>query len=442
MKLFIALVMTALAFPTLAETVVCSTKLLNKYDPHLESGPLESYLASQLYLPFFSTSSRKGVIKEQRNVKSNVWELTINPDLKFQKFRGWTPKRNLNAEDVAYSINRQLERFAISVAQKESFMPAKISGLEKVLESVKVKNPTTVELVFHKNVTAKDLESYFRFPMGIVVSREFADSMKGQSPDFFPSTGNFDFGEMNLTQWNLKAREGKDSIRFVALEPRLITAKILSTYKCKRLYYATTALMEAVNEKKINFAKIPISTSRLYFRLNPTFVLNKAQSEKLPGALHTDLYPSLSKRTRSANLFSVHPSSGKKSTTIVAQTGSAYVYYCDFPQLDDAERKALMNDFRKNIRAALGLEIAFAPLDCEQLAGIRPYPDTIGVLNVFEMKTSKELTEAFSCETISSKIFGFCQNGKSDSKALESKLKEVGKIYPLAHLESFMIESF
>ena len=426
----------------LAQTVVCSTKGLVKFDPHLDAGPFESYLSSQLYLPFFSQGTKLGVIKSQKALSNRIWELKINPGISFQNFQGWKPTRKLNADDVVFSINRQLEKYATRIAQKESFNPAKLSGLEKTLVSARAKDSMTVELTFNGPKDFKDIESMFRSPSGIVVSKEYFDSLNGKTVEYFPANGTFEFGLISPTRWEIKSRNGKDLIRIIYLESARLNAKVLSTYGCKRLYYPPKEILNAVDKKTLNYVKIPISISRLYFRLNSSFPLNKRQTARLPLAIHTDRFPSLKNRRPSTKLFSIQGSIGKPPEKQLTLTSSAYVYVCEFPQLDKTELRSLQLDFAKNIREGLGIEITFAPIDCDQLAGIRPYPDTLGVLNVFERRSQTEIKEAFDCDKVSREIFGICQSGKIDENVIDRKLKEVGRIFPLAHLESFMIESF
>lgn len=439
MKKIFAITALACAYPVFAQTI-CTTSVLTKFDPHQSQGPLERYISSRVHLPFFASEGKAGVVSKSKNISKGVWELEISPDITFQELNGWKPKKKLNAEDVVFSIQRQLIAFAKSVAGEESYIPAKISGLEKDLVSAKAKNSQTVVLTFRREVSLKDLERYFSSASGVIIPKEYAES--GKPDDFFPAYGPFLWSSTAPSKLAIKLRDGKESQSFTSIRSFELTYKKVSENKCKRLYYAPPEIVEAAREKKIAASAIPMSSAKVYFRFNPTFLFAGDVSAHLSSTLSPDALPSLSKKKRSSSLFGTMKNTTAKKPGVKLPGRSAYVYYCAFPQLTEDEMDQFIGDFKRTLRDNLKLAVSMAPVDCNQLAGIRPAPDTLGVLNALEYSHQSEILAAFDCSKVSREIFGFCQEKAQKPEVIDRKLADGKRIYPIADLQSFLIESF
>lgn len=437
--LFTAFALT-LSVSAIGQSTFCTTKELERFDPHQGSGPLENYLASRLYLPFFSAKTAPGVITGTKKLRNLVWELEVSPDISFQEFNGWKPRRKLNAEDVVFSIQRQLAAFAKSVADQDSYIPVKINGLEKNLAQVKAISPTKVELTFRKEVVLADLERYFAFPVGVIVSKEYADS--GKPLEFLPGYGKFAWKKISPARLSMKAREGNETQDLLITRSGGLTYKTVQDKKCKRLYYAPSDIVSAAREKKISATAVPTSSAKLYFRMNPVFAFAADVTPYLAGAFRPEAYPSLSKRDLKNQFFGNGTKASASSPKKKLPRRSAYVYYCSFPQLSEEELQGFTEDFRQSIRSTLNIDVALVPLNCDQLAGIRPAADTLGTLNAFEYRSQAELLSAFNCETVSREIFGICQNHVTKGDVIDKKLSESRRIYPIAELESFLVEAY
>lgn len=440
MKNLIAVIALVFVFPALAQTNICSTKGLAKFDPHQSSGTLESYLTSKLYLPFFAQKNQPGVITNVKKLSDTAWELEISPDISFQEFNGWKPKRKLNAQDVVYSIKRQLLSGARTVAEEESFISAKLSGLEKFLVDAKATGPLKVELSFRRTTAQADLTKFFAFPSGTVVSKEYVDS--GKSTDFFPAYGTFEFQKITPSQLTLRSRNGKETQNIIFVSSYGLTYKTVQDKKCKRLYYAPAEIVTAAKAKKIPATAVPVSSSKLYFRLNPIFKFTSEVSAHLRETLSPGAFPSLSSKQLTNQFFGKSIKIGKTKSAGKIPTRKAYAYYCKFPQLGEEELEGFLSDFRKAARERLKMEVSLVELNCESLAGVRPAPDTFGVLNAYEYRTQAEVLEAFKCENVTREIFGFCQNHVSNTAVIDTKLSELQRIFPIAELQSHLIEVF
>ncbi|MES2528468.1 MAG: hypothetical protein V4598_15400 [Bdellovibrionota bacterium] len=440
MKTLSFLILSLFIFSVHADVTVCAPKEFLSFDPHQSVGPLESYLVEQLYMPFFASNGKAGVIKGVKKLQNTTWEFEITPDIKFQALAGWKPTRNLSAADVVYSVQRQLSSFAKSVADEESFIPVKMNGLEKSIESIKATDSMKVVVKFRKELTRENLDRFFAFPVGTVLSREFADS--GKPLNFFPAYGKFEWTRTSPSRLSLKARNGKDIIHVQGIQNQAFTFKLMKDRKCDRLYYPSKEIVKSAQEKKIPVSVIPVSSSKIYFRFNNVFAYANDVAPLIPSAFHPSKFRSLSERKRSNQFFGNGTGAPKAMKAAKSGLRSAYLYYCIMPQLENEEMAAFMDEVREIARDTLKLNLAFAPLPCEQLSGLRPAPDTLGVLTAFEYRAPNDILETFNCSTVSRNIFGFCQNENLKQDVVDRKLSEMKMIFPLAQVDSSLVIAF
>lgn len=433
---FLAVLVWAFVLPAFSQTI-CTTKEIPKFDPHQSWGPLESYIASRIYLPFFQTKTASGVIASTRLVRDKVWELEVSPGITFQELGGWKPKRGLNAQDVVFSLERQLARNSKTIAAQESFIPAKLTGFEKEIASIKATGSMKVELTFRRQVTQTDLERFFSFPVGTVISQEYANS--GRPTPFYPAYGKFRLKSITPSRITLSSGDGKETQTLLFLRSFGLTYKTVQESKCKRLYYPPLDMVQAVKEKKIAATAIPVSTGKLYFRFNPVFAFASDVSPLLSWSLRPDAFSSLAGR-RLTNQFFGSTKIPAKPKKMNLPNRSAYVYYCRFPQISENELEGFVSDFTSTLRDNLRIGVSLAPVDCDQLAGIRPAPDTLGVLNIFEYQKKSDLLDAFDCGKISTEIFGTCQENGLKPEVIDRKLGDLKRIYPIAEIDSYLIE--
>lgn len=440
MKKITILLFSILSLSAAADITVCAPKEFQSFDPHQSSGPVESFLSEQVYMPFFSSNGKPGVIKSVKKLQNTAWELEITPGIKFQSLAGWKPTRNLAAVDVVYSIQRQLSAFARTVADEDSFIPIKTNGLEKAIDSIKATEPMKVVVKFRKELTRENLDRFFAFPVGTVLSREFADS--GKPLSFFPAYGKFEWKKMVPGRLTLQARNGKEVVNVVSIRNQAFTYKRMKDLKCDRLYYASKDLVKSAIDKKIPASVVPASSSRIYFRFNNVFAYASDVAPLIPSTFHPAKFSSLSGRTKSNQFFGKGKDAPKAPKTNKLSLRSAYLYYCVMPQLEEEEMAALLSEVRNVVRDSLKLDLALAPLPCEQLIGIRPAPDTLGVLGSYEYRAHSELVNIFNCSSVTRNIFGFCQNENPMPDVIDRKLSEMMRIFPMAQIESSLVIGF
>ncbi len=440
MKLLTILFVSFLAISANADTTVCAPKEFLTFNPHQSARPVESYLGELLYMPFFAANGKPGVVKNVKKLQNTTWEFEISPDIKFQSLAGWKPTRNLSAADVTYSIQRQLATSSKTVADEESYIPIKTNGLEKVIESIKASEPMKVVVKFRKELSRENLDRFFAFPAGTVISREFAESGKPQY--FYPAYGKFEWIKTSPSRLTLQERNGKEIINVIGISNQAFTYKRMKDLKCNRLYYAPREMVKSAQEKKIPASVVPTSSSRIYFKYNNVFAYASDITPLIPSAFHSSNFNSLSGRKRSNQFFGKGTGAPKAPKANKLALRTAYLYYCMMPELEVEEMAALMEDVRNVAREYLKLEIAFAPLPCDQLTGIRPSPDTLGVLSSYEYRASPDLMNPFNCSLATRNIFGFCQNENLKPEVIDRKLAEMMTIFPLAQIDSSLVVGF
>jgi hypothetical protein len=437
LKIFFLLFLFCLTLSVHSETKVCVPKELLSFDPHQSSGPFENYLSEKIHLPFFASTGMTGVIKSLKKVNHTSWELEVSPGIKFQEFEGWKPKRNLSADDVVYSIQRQLSSFAKTVADKESFIPIKTNGLEKSLESIRAAGSMKVILKFRSEQTREDIENFFKFPVGTIVSKEFAQS--GRDLNFFPAYGKFQWKK--IAPGNLTLQSGNEIVTVFGISNSGLSYKQMKDLKCNRLYYPPSDLVKSAQQKKIPVAVVPVSSSRIYFRYNKLFTYGDDISPLIQSAFHPTRFPSLSKRTRSNQLFGADPHIPKTPNAKLTLR-TAYLYYCPMPELGGEEMASLLQDVRNTARDVLKLDLTMASLPCEKLTALRPHPDTLGVLTSYEYRSKSDLINAFNCSLSVVNIFGMCLTENLKPQNIDKKISENKIIFPLAQIESSLVISY
>ncbi len=446
MKILILTAILAVSFHAHSAQVICAPKELTTFDPHQSSGPVESYFTNLLYLPFFPEGSSRAVAKSWEQKDPSTWKIKLNTDISFQELNGWKPKANLNAEDVVYSLNRQLIAHAQTVYDEQTYNPAKLNGFEKNVKTIKANGSHEVEISLQKPVSLDELKTYLARPVGTVLPKAYAEFKKSVLVNYYPANGKMKFSKINPTNFEIAPMDPKskdESIVYRGVRSDDLHLDAIKRLNCKRLYYAPKNLVESADKKKIKATKIRISSSLLYFTLSPSFSSAANVKSRVASGLHPDRFKSIDTKEKTNRIFG-GPVKGSSalSREKLPYSDSSYVMNCNYPEIPASELEQIKNDMATGLKEALNINVQFAPLNCEQLAGFRPGAGVLGVLNMQEFFSASELISAMSCEKITRQIFGQCLPGNPDKNKIEEAIGKSGKVYPLARFENYLLEFY
>lgn len=405
----------------------CTTREIGLADPHQASDQVNRFIFSQHHASLFSSPE---IVRNIKQLKPTSWLISLKPGIRFHG-----PAKNLlTAEDVAFSLNRQLIRNTDYESDEEAFLPAKLNGLDKLLQSIVVRSATDFELNFSLPVSETQLRSLIDVPVGTILPKTFT----GKNP---PSGA----GKLPLRKSDpgfvVVGIDESSGITIKMMAPDQMNLESLKKEQCKRLYYPSQDLIEGVKAKRVKGALIRTSTTLLYLRLFPEIILTPVQIERLRAAVHPDRLKALKEGEKTNRIFAVSSHGPSrvdplKSADILPLT----IATCDHVALPSQTRSSLESQLEKSFLDAFGITINWDRIGCSRIVNTRHNPDRLGTLSSLEFRSTEELTRMMDCELTSTKVFNVCSSGSNEVR--EAEILKNGRIFPLARISNEFIEFF
>ncbi len=426
MRLIALLVLT---FSTMVGAeVLCTTDRLQSLDPQQGGDYLQKQLSAKIYRPLFG---KTGLITSKANPSPNIWKLTLAPAM-FESVPGFK-KRNIEALDLKYSLERQLAPYAKTQYEAQTLVTSKLNGLSRTIKSIRVLGPKEIELVFDGPTTDMQLEQMLSVPVGYVVPKDFKLPFS-QKFSIFPPTKKISvtFNDTTLTSKG----EENFSLKFVPLKAR--NAEGMKKLECKRLYYPPAEMLAAASEKKLKAVAIKVSKTKFFFRRNSAYPLTKENFARLQAALNPGNNKFLDEK------YSSTQKTNPLKNPIKNIDKQAYLPYCDSHYLRNYKGASFTKDMNEAFRVSLGMKVILYPFSCEQLLGLTTLtPNVIGEIVGFHYSSETEFLQSLDCKKTSLQPFGFCLPAGGISRAsAEAEIRSAQKIIPVASFDNEFLEFF
>ncbi len=405
----------------------CTTREISLADPHQVSDQVNRFVFSQHHASLFSSPE---IVRNLKQLKPTSWLIGLKPGIRFHP----PSSKAMTAEDVAFSLNRQLVRTTDYESEEEAFLPAKLNGLDKLLQSIVVRSPTDLEINFSLPVTEIQLRSLIDATVGIIFPRTFTGKIPPSGAGKFPlqkaDPGFVVIGKDETSGTTIKM-----------LSPDKLNLESLKKEQCKRLYYPSQDLIDGVKAQRVKGALIRTSTTLLYLRLFPDIILTPVQTDRLRAAFHPDRFQMLKDGERTNRIFAVSSHGPSrvdplKSPDILPET----IATCDHMALSAQTRTSLESQIEKNFKDAFGITINWDRIGCSRIVNTRHNPDRLGTISSLEFRSTEELTKMMDCEMTSTKVFNVCTSGSNESR--EAEILKNGRIFPIARVANEFVEFF
>ncbi|MBK9322471.1 MAG: ABC transporter substrate-binding protein [Bdellovibrionaceae bacterium] len=204
MYLFLSLLLISAPLLASAKTFVfCSEGNPSSFNPQLVTDGTSINASRPVYegLVGFTpgTIDLIPVLAESYTISKDklTYTFKLRKGVQFQTTKFFTPTRNLNAEDVLFSFNRQRDKshpyYSVSGANYEYFQGMEMN---KVIKNITAKDPMTVEITL--NYPEAPFLPNLAMPFMSILSKEYADQLASQNKksdlDQYPiGTGPFTF---------------------------------------------------------------------------------------------------------------------------------------------------------------------------------------------------------------------------------------------------------
>lgn len=419
-------ILTSLLSGSAWTVTYCTTREISMVDPHQATDQVGRFIFSQIHATVLSSE----IVRSFHQSSPTSWNLSLKPDLRFHS----KTKIPLTAEDVAFSLNRQLARNTDYESDEEAFLPAKLSGLEKFLQTVVVRSPSEIELNFNQPVTESNLRSILDSTVGIIIPKSFT----GKALSSGAGKLALRTSEPNLV---VMGSDAASATTIKKLSPELLNLEALEKENCKRLYYPTQDLIDGVKAKKVKGALIRASSTLIYLRFFFEKKLPPTLIEKLRAAVHPDRLKVLRNGERTNRIFAVSSHGPSRVDPVKeAEPLPSTLATCEHFAIPPETRSLLESQLEKSFKEALGLEMNWDRIGCSRIVATRHNPDRLGVLSSLEFRSTEELMRALDCEVTSQKIFNVCTTGSAEVR--EAEILKNGQFLPLARVANEFIEFF
>jgi hypothetical protein len=431
----------------LANEVICTPTIPGHLDPHQSQFPVEEYISSLAY------KTIESVVEKFESADQLSWKLKIRKNLKFNPIENWRPVRNLDSSDVVFSINRQLTSGAVTQFDVKTFNRPKYNGLEKTLSSIKAVSPDEVALTFNRKTTQEELNTYLAPPVGYILSKEFYDykTKLGQKIKFHPSSTNLVFSEIAINKITLTPSEElakpvkKGTFVFKGFKSQDADLNLVKEAGCRRVYFGGKKLTDELTKRNRRFRKQVVSRTKVFLELNSKLKIPTAHLLELRWLVSPEKLTSIKGMEISNGLFNNSQPFVFAGKQIPAKTEVNVKDFisCEIPQLS-AKNIQLVNELKKIVGRSLKYKIHGVSTEaCEILTAYTDTSTTIASLNSFTYKNNAELRQAFGCDNLTRKPFGFCVPGKiPQEKEIEAENLKFMRVFPLLDIENYFIYIF
>lgn len=431
----------------MANEVICTPTIPKQLDPHQAQFPVEEYLSSLAYRTIES------VVEKSESTDQLIWKLKIRKGLKFNSFENWKPLRDLDSSDVVFSLHRQLSSGAVTQLDLNTFNRPKYNGLEKSLSSIKAVSPSEIILTFNKKTSQQELNKLIAPPVGYILSKEFFDykTKMGQKINFHPSSTNLVFSQVSINQISLTPAEEmakpvkKGTFVFKGFRSQDADLNLVKAAGCRRVYFAGKKLTDELTKKDRRFRKQTVSRTKVFLQLNSKLKIPTGNLLELRWLVSPEKLSSIKGMEISNGLFNKSKPfvfSGKLSPAKPEANVKDFIS-CELPQLA-GKNIFLINELKKIVGTSLKYKIhGVSTKACELIPAYIDTPTNVAALNSFTYKNDEELLQAFSCDNLVRKPFGFCVPGKNPGeKEIEAESLKFMRIFPLLDLENYFIYIF
>lgn len=440
----------------MANEVICTPTIPKQLDPHQAQFPVEEYLSSLAYKSLFGSDSQKeGVVETATSSDEITWKLKIRKNLKFNTIDGWKPGRPLDSSDVAFSINRQLASGARTQLDVKTFNNVKFNGLERKLLAVKVSSPDEVILQFKTKTTREELNKYLAPPVGYVLSKEFFDhkAKLGQNINFYPPSTDLVFTDLSINLISLVPVSEvvkplkKGTYVFKGLRTQDTNLKTVKEMSCRRVYFGGKSLTDDLTKNNRRFRKQIVSRTKVFLQLNSNLNNSSAELLELRWLINPEKLTSLKEMEISKGLFnksSAFVFAGKQSAPLSKEHLIVKdLVYCEIPHLA-GKTTNVVNELKKILTRTLNYKVhPVFTRACEILPVYSDSATSLGTINSFTYKSNGELLQAFSCDSLTRKPFGFCVSGANpQEKEVEAEALKFKRVFPLLDFENYFIYIF
>lgn len=431
----------------MANEVICTPTIPKQLDPHQAQFPVEEYLSSLAYRTIES------VVEKSESTDQLNWKLKLRKGLKFNPIESWKPLRDLDSSDVVFSLKRQLSSGAVTQLDLNTFNRPKYNGLEKTLSSVKAASPSEIILTFNKKTSQEELNKLIAPPVGYILSKEFFDykTKMGQKINFHPSSTDLVFSQVAINQISLTPADEmakpvkKGTFVFKGFRSQDADLNMVKAAGCRRVYFAGKKLTDELTKKDRRFRKQTVSRTKVFLKLNSKLKIPTANLLELRWLVNPEKLSSIKGMEISNGLFNKSQPfvfSGKLSP-VKPETNVKDFISCELPQLA-GKNIFLVNELKKIVGASLKYKIhGVSTKACELIPVYTDTPTMVASLNSFTYKNNDELLQAFGCDHLVRKPFGFCVPGKNPAeKEIEAESLKFMRIFPLLDLENYFIYIF
>lgn len=398
-----------------AAVTYCSTRKFNFPDPHQTTDYVERFVSSQNHASLFENVP---LVESMTKVSTTEWRLILRKH------------PVINPVMVAESLSRQLLTNARFESEEESFLPAKLAGLDESVKAITAQGLREVRVELKNPLEEKELKALLASPVGIifpptdlpVLDRPLVLRGLGKTP-------------VSIITPNAISLGGVTTLKI--LDSGELNLKRFKDEGCKRLYYPPEQLKKEIQSKS-GGAVIRASSTFLFIRLLNK--ISKPLNERLRAALHPDRLPSLKGEQQTNRIFSVNKLGASSLAPMKDATDLPNTFIsCDHISLTPDTQKKLETEITQQFKAALGIDLAIGKTSCDRIALVKSSGDRIAVLSAIEFRTRAELEKILNCDQ-GVKIFGSCPTGAPEQR--ENEILSKGEIFPLAQIHNEFVEFF
>lgn len=438
----IALLSMLFSFSALSDVNYCVPHIPKALDPHKILDPIEERIISKVLKTLIPKGDQPGLAKDWKPIEKNVWRVTLNSKIKFNKTLGWKGLGEIGARDVKFSIERQLK----NDSKKLSYLPA-AQTLAKKLQSMNVVSFREIDFTFKVPVERAEFEKIFSSQVGYIVSEEFhAYKLKKESKDdFFATTGEYTIELATPTLIKLAPVISKnganDTFYFKLLDPTDATGPRIKENKCHYIFNPSLGLRQSIELTKLRTAKLPLSETRWFLVFKADAGFEKNELLLLHRRLNPDNFKELNAHTKIYNFTGTKKWEWPYIEKVEAKIDSEIdISFCRSNLHYSVNQTIVQSEIKNKISEFTGVTTNYYEVPCEDVAAFVTDIDASGTIMPVTYKKEEEILEKIACNDSS---ILFCLNPLSKNlNGLDEAAQKHLLIFPLFVQENYFLRIF